>query len=344
MPMIKIFHRYLGLLLCGVMLTISLTGVVLVWKKEYLWLSVDRADEAINTDLIASAIDAIESSYAIGEVTFVQLYSEDLSLHKVFLEGRRYAWHDQRGKKIQEWSGNQRWEDFLLDLHHRFLLGNTIGLNIVGFGGLLLLPLIVIGVFIWWPRRRTLSKGLFPHSFSRGGVMRSHGNIGGVFTLPILLIALTGVILVYPIESRFILMKSTGLDEPVSTTNGVYDVSAGLPNWEQLIKHARQKFPHSRLRSVQPSAAESEKRTLSLQQNGGWHRLGRTSLTFYDDGRLIVKDEFKQPLAKRVFGFSYPLHAAKLGLLYRVAITFVGLAFCLLCLLGVASYLKRYSA
>ncbi|MBL4672334.1 MAG: PepSY domain-containing protein, partial [Arenicella sp.] len=156
---IKLFHRYIGLLLCLIMLSISITGVILVWKKEYLWLSVDGARQVADPNMLAKAIENIEASYDDGEVTFIQLYSEDLSIHKVFLSDRRYAWHNQRGDKVQVWSGNQRWEDFFLDLHHRFLLGNKIGLNIAGFGGLLALPLLVLGFILWWPRRRLLSLG-----------------------------------------------------------------------------------------------------------------------------------------------------------------------------------------
>lgn len=81
---IKLIHRYIGLLLCLILLSISITGVILVWKKEYLWLSVDGAREVVDPKLLPEAIDNIESSYASGEVAFIQLYSEDLSIHKVF--------------------------------------------------------------------------------------------------------------------------------------------------------------------------------------------------------------------------------------------------------------------
>jgi uncharacterized iron-regulated membrane protein len=47
--------------------------------------------------------------------------------------------------------------------------------------------------------------------------------------------------------------------------------------------------------------------------------------------------------AKRIFGFSYPLHTAKLGLVYRLFSTLVGLGLALLSLLGLVSYLKRWS-
>lgn len=315
-----------------------------MWKKEYLWLSIDGARETVNPSLLPGAIDAIEASYSKDEVTFIQLYSEDLSIHKVFLSGRRYAWHNQQGVQIQVWSGNQRWEDFFLDLHHRFLLGNTIGLNIAGFGGLLLLPLLVLGILIWWPRRRLLTLGLLPRSASRPMLMRSHGNIGGVSALPIFLLAMTGVILVYPSESRTVLLDSIGQNGPATTYVESFDAANGFLSWERLIAISKQKFPESKIRSVQPSSSKSKqglRRSVNLQQKHGWHRLGRTSLKFHERGELVIEDELKQSMAKRVFGFSYPLHTAKLGVLYRLFVTAFGLALSTLCVLGMMSYLKR---
>lgn len=344
---IKFFHRYLGLALCLVLLSTSLTGIVLVWKKEFLWLTVEGARENVDTNFLATAIDNIEDSYMKNEVIFIQLYSEDLSIHKVFLTGQHYAWHNQRGEKIHTWSGNERLEDFVLDLHRRFLMGNKIGLNIVGFAGLLTIPLAIIGLMIWWPRKRSLASGLFFRSFKRGVLIRNHGNIGGVFVLPILLMTITGVILEYPVESRKVLLESVSGKTEAVTENTSFDVNGGMPSWENIIEIARQRFPESQIRSVQPSsdgaAKKMIKRSISLQQKEGLHRLGRTSLKFFLSGELIIKDELKQPIAKRVFGFSYPLHTAKLGWFYRLIVTLVGLAFSLLCILGLVSYLKVQS-
>jgi uncharacterized iron-regulated membrane protein len=337
----KLFHRYIGLLLCLIMLTISLTGVILVWKKEYLWLSVDGAREVVDTSIVANAIERIETSYARDEVIFIQLYSEDLSIHKVFLTDRRYAWHNQRGDRIQVWSGNQRWEDFFLDLHHRFLLGNTIGLNIAGFGGLLALPLLLLGVMLWWPRRKLLSLGIKPKSFSRSALMISHANIGAIFSLPIVVLIITGVILVYPTESRFVILESIGADSPAIVERLNYDASGGLPSWSTAIQMAAQEFPQSDIRSVQPSSTQSTMKSVNVQQKDGWHRLGRSSLIFHANGDLVVKDELEQARATRVFDFSYPLHTAKLGLAYRLFVSLIGLGFAFLSLLGLVTYLKR---
>lgn len=340
---LKIIHRYLGLVLSLVMLVISVTGTMLLWKKEYLWLGIPDARQTLDTSLLANTIDKIESSYAADEVVFIQLHSEDLSIHKVFLNGRRYAWHNQYGAPLEQWSSNGRFEDWLLDLHHRFLLGNAVGLQIAGFGGLLLMPLLIIGLLIWWSRRRTLRLGLLPKTLERGAVIRSHGNIGAVFLVPIFMLALTGVILVYPSESRLVLINGFGENTPAIVQQLSYDSSNGLPTWKVAIKQVYQRFPGAQIRSVTPSSAKNSSRTIAFQQAQGWHRLGRSSMKFQVDGQLIVKDELQQLRAKRVVGFSYPLHTAKLGLLYKIAITLAGLAFALLCVFGLISYLKKTS-
>ena len=82
---LKSCHRYLGLLLCLVMLTISITGVMLVWKREYLLLTVPNAGQEIDRSQIAAAVNRIEAAYPVDNVRFIQLYSEGLALHKVFL-------------------------------------------------------------------------------------------------------------------------------------------------------------------------------------------------------------------------------------------------------------------
>lgn len=325
------------------MLVISISGTLLLWKKEFLWADLVAARQAVDVSQLPSAIAAIESAYTKDEVVFIQLHSEDLAIHKVFLAGRRYAWHNQQGEQLQLWSSNGRFEDWLLDLHHRFLLGNKVGLQIAGFGGLLLMPLLVIGLIVWWSRRRTLCLGLLPKSLARGEVMRSHGSLGAVFLIPIFLLALTGVILVYPSESRFVLLNGFGEGTPAVVQAEPYDASLGYPDWQTAIAKVNQRFPGAQIRSVTPATSKNQSQTVAFQQAEGWHRLGRSSMKYKNDGQLIIIDELQQALPKRVFGFSYPLHTAKLGLLYKLGLTIVGLAFTLLCFLGLVSFLKKSS-
>ena len=162
-----------------------------------------------------------------------------------------------------------------------------------------------------------------------------------IFCLPILLLTITGIILVYPQESRVVLLQSLGADGPAIVDNDMFDASNGLPTWSVALERERRRFPESRMRSVQPSSVTSDKKSVNVQRKEGWHRLGRSSLTFHANGELTIQDELAQLKAKRILGFSYPLHTAKLGLGYRIFITLVGLGFAVLSLLGLITYLKR---
>lgn len=151
------------------------------------------------------------------------------------------------------------------------------------------------------------------------------------------------MILVYPSESRLLFLDGLGLkkETPVITHTTDYDALNGLPSWGAAINQVYTRFPGSKIRSVTPNSIKHNSRTVAFQQATGWHRLGRSSLKFTINGQLIIKDELEQSIVKRMLAFSYPLHTAKLGLWYKILITFVGIAFSMLCAFGLMSYFKK---
>lgn len=338
-------HRYLGLTLCLIMLTISITGVLLVWKKEYLWATIPEARQSpdISLPAIAAAIARIESVHPAGSVQLVRVTAEDLALYKVFLQGRQYAWHNQQGELIQQWGSNERFEDWLLDLHHRFLLGNTIGLNIAGFGGILLIPLAIVGFVLWWPRRRMLKLGVVPKQLQRGALIRSHGNIGGLAVLPILLIAITGVILVYPGEARTVFLWNKNNNTQVANT-GNAPITKPINDMLTMLEIAVQQFPQARVRWVSLPSEKYPQTTIGLQQVKGWNRMGHTSVSFEAGAMSANSNGLTKSMAERFLNFTYPLHVGKLDLWYRMLLTLFGLALAALSLLGLTSFLRRNKA
>ena len=322
------------------MLTISITGCLLVWKPEYLWLTIYQAREVQNHEsaFIADAIESIENHHPSGSIKLIQIFSEDLALHKVFLSDQQYAWHDQRGKLVQLWGSNQRIEDWLLDLHHRFLLGNTIGLNIAGFGGLLLIPLILVGLFIWWPRRRLLKTGVIPKSLRHGSLMRSHGNLGSLSIIPILIVSISGVILVYPTQARYLLLPSSSNTLLSGSVDGH---TSPITNWSARLDTANSLYPQSRIRWVSPATAKYPNFSVGLQQQQTWNRMGNTTLSFIDGVLTSNQDALARSPAVRLMDFTFPLHTGKLDLWYRLLLTLFGLSLGSISLLGLTSYIRR---
>ncbi len=322
------------------MLSISLTGCLLIWKPEYLWLTIYQARETQNHDsgFIVDAIESIENHHPRGSIKLIQIFSEDLALHKVFLSNQQYAWHDQRGDLVQKWGSKQRIEDWLLDLHHRFLLGNAIGLNIAGFGGLLLIPLILIGLFIWWPRRRFLKIGVMPKSIRHGSLIGSHGNLGFLSIIPILIVSISGVILVYPMQARNFLLPKANNSLLVSS---VESHAPPITNWSDRLATASSLYPQSRIRWVSPATEKYPNVSVGLQQAQAWNRMGNTTLSFIDDALTSNQNALTRSTAVRLMDFTFPLHVGKLDLWYRLLLTLFGLSLGSVSLLGLASYIRR---
>ena len=336
-------HRWLGLTLCASMLIISATGTLLLWKKEYLWLTIPNARESISDrrEVLAEAIEKIVSSYATDQVLSIQVHSEGLALHKVYLPDQHYAWHDQQGNKLQEWSGQQKPEGFLLDLHHRLLLGNKAGVNIAGFSGLLLLLLLALGLILWWPRRKSLRQGLLPHSKTRSAWVRSHANIGAVTILPLLPIVISGIVLIYPIESRQLLFN----DNSKTQNQNLVDAFDGAvySSWQQMIERTLAVYPEAKVRWISPPSIYSEQRVIGLQQSNEFNSTGQTAIYFDPATGKMERNSnaLSKPVSERIFNFSYPLHTGKLGLGYRLLMTLLGVWFFCLAFFGLYSYLKR---
>jgi len=303
-----------------------------------LWLSLPAARAVVKPDMLPSAIENIQAQYDIGELRFIKVHSQNLALHKAYLADRRYAWHDQKGQLIQQWQGNERWEDWLLDLHHRFLLGNTIGLNMAGFAGLLLLPLIFIGLRIWWPRRRFWVLGFRVKRAQRGEFIRAHSNLGASISPPVILLAITGVILVYPSESRWLLQNGFSSTSPPPV---VYSQQVVAASWVEQIAFSHKQFPGSQIRWVQPELEPNAERVIGLVQAGAWDNSGKTSLRFstdYVDNAVQVKDARQQSLKVRGLDLSYVIHTGDLGFAYRFMLIVIGFGITWLCLLGLRSY------
>ncbi|PWQ93508.1 PepSY-associated TM helix domain-containing protein [Leucothrix arctica] len=350
MKILKLIHRWLGLILCLTLLSMSLSGTLLIWKKEYLWLSMQQARAPLQADTasLALAIDKISSHYAANELLLIQIHHEGLALHKVVLDQSKRALYSQHGELIEQWSDNGRVEDWLLDLHHRFLLGNTIGLNIAGFSGLFLVLAMAIGLIIWWPRRRALKLGIFPsklRGIRKGELIRSHSNLGFMSFIPILLICTTGTFLTYPDQSKELLVEPYISEGDYLLSDGPLDTLTGKEfiSWSQVVTRALSQHPNATVRWVSPESETSPYRIIGLQQANGWNSSGQT--TVYIDARSggmeLNMDDTKRPSIERLYDFAYPLHTAKLGLWYRILLTIFGFSLFTLGLLGLMSYVKK---
>ena len=156
-------HAWGGVTLALLILIVSATGTLLVWKQEYLRLTIPEARVTFTPtpEALAHLAGAVEAQFNRDEVFLIEFATADLPLTKVTLSDNRYAYLDTQGRVVDQWVMNERWEEWLYDLHHRLLLGDR-GLIIVGCAAMAMIILLMAGLVAFWPMRRGFRQGVWP--------------------------------------------------------------------------------------------------------------------------------------------------------------------------------------
>lgn len=345
----RTLHAWGGITLALLMLLSSTTGTLLVWKQEFLWLTVSaaRADFDPSPENLVRVIEAAEAQFDPSEILNVQLATRDFPLTKLTLVGGRYAYLDAEGGIVDDWILNERPEEWLYDLHHRLLL-EDLGLTLVGLSAMAMSVLVLAGLVAFWPARQGLRRGFWPASTARPHLMGAHRNIGLFEALPFLLTLATGVVLAFPfqIEERF-LYPVRHTDEYSDATQVQLDGISGGDSgeWLPAMRRALAVFDAGEVRSVQVANDYNNYRIFGIKQPGEWHPDGMSKVYIdaaggYMDVRI---DATTVSLTERAHNAVYPLHTGRIGnVFYKLFLTASGLLVATLSVLGIMSFIRKY--
>lgn len=329
------------------MLLSSLTGVLLVWKQTYLKLVIPQARVEFVAEPVALAriVESIEAQFDVDEIGLIQLATRDFPLTKVTLSDTRYAYVDVDGNIVAEWFMNERWEEWLYDLHHRLLLGNR-GLTIVGFVALAMTLLVLAGLVSYWPMRRGLLLGFRPKGGDRAHLLVTHRNLGVFEALPFLLTLTTGAVLAFPFQTEAWLLDPVRRTQEYSDSlsENLDDISgAGAGEWFAAMTRALATFPAGEVRSVTVANRASPYRIIGVKQPDEWHPDGMSRVYIEAaSGYMDVRfDAVSLPGVERAYHAVYPLHTGKLeSLPYRLFLTVSGLVVATLATLGLVCFIR----
>jgi uncharacterized iron-regulated membrane protein len=344
---VRAVHGWAGALFTVYLFVISLSGTLLLWKQAYLWLAIPeaRADFEPTPTALASIAADIEARFGDRDILQIQFPTEALALTKVVFPEAHYAYVASNGTIVDEWVLNERWEEWLYDLHHRLLLGD-FGLNLTGTAGVVLLSLVVLGVTAFWPLRRGFGQGLWPRSTARPFLLKAHRNIGILVAVPFLLTLITGIVLAFPgwVEGRL---------EPIRRTQEYSDAmvvgldtisGTGTGDWLPAMQRAQASFPNGIIRTATVPSAFNTYRVIGIQQDAEWHPLG-SSRIYIDapEGYMDVRiDATALPKLERAVNAAYPLHTGRLNLPYRMLLTASGLGLVLASAFGLFGFVGRF--
>jgi uncharacterized iron-regulated membrane protein len=341
-------HAWGGAALALLILLISLTGTLLVWKQEYLkWdLPQSRTGFVPSPEALAAIATAAEAQFERNAIVQIDFATENFALSKVLLSDRSFAFLDAQGRLVGQWAMNARFEDWLYDLHHRLLLG-TMGLVIAGLSGLLMALLVVVGVIAYWPMRRGWGRGFWPRHGARPDLLASHRNIGIVEALPLLFSLLTGVTLAFPEQTQQWLIEPLRGADYGAQFNQHLDAVSGpdAAQWLPAMRRATTTFPGAVIRSAQAPGQLSPYRIIGLQQSGEIDPQGLSKVYIDSSGGYmdVRMDSRTYRLSERVLMASQALHTVRFrAVWFQLLLTASGILIMYLCVIGLVSFIKSW--
>lgn len=340
-PKIRQLHAWTGLALSVVLMTLSLSGVLLIFKDDYLQFSFSEArlDVASSPSELGEAIEAIEATFGIEELSYVSLAKPSFGLHHVVLLSGEAAYVSQDGDVIERWQPQDRIEDWIFHLHHYLFLGE-FGKYLAGAVGLCAVLMAFSGIYLVWPFLGKFRLRALPQSLKRRDLVAYHRNTGIALSIPIILVLLTGAAMVFYAQASYLLLALTGSEQTPSIRPAA---TAGDIHWPTALVEAKQHFPDAMPRLVIWPRAETSPATIRFRSVGEWHQNGRT-LAYIDpatSAALATQDAMKLTRGERAANAIYPLHSTGIGgRAYDALMALAGIALVLMTLFSSVSYVK----
>ncbi len=336
-------HAWTGAVLSLLISALGLSGSLLVFKADYLRLVFAEARQPISlaAEDLGPVLSRIDAEYGNQGLRYVALGGPDFGLHKAVFEDGSGAYLDRAGVTVARWPRNGRVEDWVFDLHHYLLAGDT-GKLVAGIAGAGAVLLSITGLVIVWPSLRMFRWRVWPATGRRRDLLAQHRDLGLMFALPVILIAFTGFAMVYSAPVRTVLHGLTASQLELAADRP--RAGPGQTDWRAALAAAEAAFPRAVPRLASPPAAPGAPASLRLRHPEEWHQNGRTYVYIDPETRQLTgsRDGRELNRADRIFNAFYPLHSAGIGGRPYEALTFLtGLAMTLLGLVGTWTFLKR---
>lgn len=334
MGALRKLHAWAGLMLCLLLLPLAISGAALVFKPEWLRATVPGAAQQVSVgpEAAARAMTAAEAGF--GKLRSVVFASPEIGLHQVYLkEGGGYLAPD--GQVVQRFGKNERVVDWLFDLHHHLLAGET-GQTVAGVAGLAALVMVLTGLVLFVPALRSFAFRVAPDRRpGRAGWLAAHRDLGLLAAPVLLVVIVTGAPVALSKQTADLL----GFQKAKPPAAG-----AAAPDWPAALAAAQARFPDAVLRSAAPPAKPRATIAIRLRQPAEWHVNGRTVVHVdpATSGVVAVEDALAHPLRQRIYNAFWPIHASKVGgLVWKILSFLSGLALALLSVYGAESYRRK---
>ncbi|HEX8653185.1 MAG TPA: PepSY domain-containing protein [Pyrinomonadaceae bacterium] len=319
-------HMYAGLCV-GLLLAMSgLTGSMLVFGEEIdrllnpTLLRVEpRAEERATLE---DVLDSVKRSYPNEKAARLRFPHDPQGTYEICFEGKRdprCAYVDPHsasvlGSRVPAHSFKGR----LFSLHRRLISGET-GETIIGIGGIMLLLMGLSGLFLWWPGRRSLSRGW---TLKRNGSQyRTSYNLHrmlGICALPFLIVtASTGAAMVFRPSfegalNRLDSARAMPAPKPMSVARAAGFERVSL---DEIVRRADTALPQGETTMITLATTPQSAITVRKKLPTEWHPSGRSLvyLDQYSGEPLLVENSTQALIGTRAGSNLYPIHTGRYG-------------------------------
>lgn len=359
LPWLTRLHTWVGVLLALPLLLLATSGTLLVFKDNLFLPAELQARGSVPTnDQLGRLLASLPPDWAT-----VYVADETRAFHTVvFRDGtEKYVRADaQPGApravltpprtaptpSLEPLPPGLRIENALYRLHTTFFLGE-IGKLVVKIAGPLALALLIVGLYVWWPRRRIWRwRDLRPSSPTRPQLMRFHMSLAVASAAFFVCLIVSGALLAHAPTIREWLKPWSARASIPSTSLALLRFTPG--DYTQALEVGHEVLPAGELTRIinvsSTDPANSPKLLLRIRLPGEAHPYGRSSVTLnLASGRVeAARDARRGGWPAAYDDWLYPFHTAHLGgAAQRFVWLIAGLALLTTSAAGLLSFTRR---
>ncbi|WP_369900765.1 PepSY-associated TM helix domain-containing protein [Bacillus manliponensis] len=190
------WHFYAGLFITPLLITLSLSGIGYLFREEVenfiykdLYFGKSAQTESIS---MSDSISLVEEKYPHYSVTKVSEFDEDyntrLTIANEYTGQQKYVYVDNNNQIVGDQNASETFANIMRELHSSLLVGGTVVNYLVELAACWTIFLIVTGLYMSIRQFKNT-----PASNKRERAKRRHSIIGMIFTIPLVLLVVTGL-------------------------------------------------------------------------------------------------------------------------------------------------------
>ena len=167
------WHFFAGLYIAPFMLILAVSGLMMLSIYALNGRDGERTTIAPQEEALAVSAQAEAAIAAVPDGTLVQ-YIAPLATDKAALFAMKMpdetlvvAIDPYTGSVVNQTSRENSWYSFFNDLHGSLLIGTT-GDRLLEIAASLTMVLLATGIYLWWPRNKSLASALIPNVTLKG--------------------------------------------------------------------------------------------------------------------------------------------------------------------------------